>query len=219
MGYYYFDSRDTSKQDIRGFLASLLSQLCAKSDACYDILSGLYSKNNVGLQQPSNRSLMECLKKMVRLPLQPMIYIIVDAVDECPCSESTGFPNILRERVVDLLEELLELDLRNLRICCASHPGVDIRNILGRLASHHISLHKERGQKNDIVTSVLKDGKMRRSEDKQLVYLFIFITIINPFFFWRPLCLVSRRVMQDWVPTAQASKADRLYRAGEVASH
>jgi hypothetical protein len=52
MGYYYFDFRDSTKQDIRGLLASLLAQLCAQSDSCYDILSELYSKNNAGLQQP-----------------------------------------------------------------------------------------------------------------------------------------------------------------------
>ena len=185
MGYYYFDFRDTSKQDMRGLLASLLSQLCAKSDSCYDILSELYSKNNSGSQQPNNRSLTECLKKMLRLPLQPMIFIIVDAVDECPNSELTGFANTPRERVLGLLEELLELKLRNLRICVTSRPLVDIGDILGHLASHHISLHDECGQKNDIINSIT-DGKMRRwrSEDKQLVYLFIFIIIINPLFFF-----------------------------------
>jgi hypothetical protein len=187
MSYYYFDFRDTTKQDIRGLLASLVLQLCAKSDSCYDILSELYSKNNSGSQQPNNRSLTECLKKMLRLPLQPMIFIIVDAVDECPDSEWTGSANTPRERVLDLLEELLELKVRNLRICVTSRPEVDIRDILGRLASHHMYLRDERGQKNDIVSSVvLTDGMMRRwrSEDKQLVYLFIIIIIINPFFFF-----------------------------------
>ena len=172
MGYYYFDFRDATKQDIRGLLASLVAQLCAKSDSCYDILSELYSKNNSGSQQPNNRSLTECLKKMLRLPLQPMIFIIVDAIDECPNSEWTGFANTPRGRALDLLEELLELKLRNLRICVTSRPEVDIGDILGRLASHHISLHDERGQKNDIVSSVvLTDGMMRRwrLEDKQLV--------------------------------------------------
>jgi hypothetical protein len=86
---------------------------------------------------------------MLQLPLQPMIFIIVDAVDECP--NSTGYPNTARERVLDLLEELLELDLPNLRICVTSRPEVDIRDILGRLASHHISLHDEHEQKNDIL--------------------------------------------------------------------
>jgi hypothetical protein len=187
MGYYYFDFRDTTKQDIRGLLTSLLLQLCAKSDSCYDILSELYSKNNSGSQQPNNRSLTECLKKMLRLPLQPMIFIIVDAIDECPDSEWTGLANTPRERVLDLLEELLELKLSNLRICVTSRSEVDIGDILGRLASHHISLHDERGQKNDIISSVVLTGeKMRRwrSEDKQLVYLFIFVIIINPFFFF-----------------------------------
>ncbi|KAH9995629.1 hypothetical protein BJV74DRAFT_987076, partial [Russula compacta] len=31
MSYYYFDFKDIAKQDIRGFVASLLAQLCAKS--------------------------------------------------------------------------------------------------------------------------------------------------------------------------------------------
>jgi hypothetical protein len=103
-----------------------------------------------------------------------MVFIIVDAVDECP--NSTGFPNTPRERVLDLLEELLELNLPNLRICVTSRPEVDIRDILGRLASHYtVSLHDECGQKNDIleyISSIFQtDRKMRRwrPEDKQLV--------------------------------------------------
>jgi hypothetical protein len=173
MGYYYFDFRDTKKQDIRGFLASVLSQLCAKSDSCYDILSELYSKNNSGSQQPNNRSLTDCLKKMLRLPLQPMIFIIVDAVDECP--NSSGFPNVAREQVLDLLEELLKLNFPDLRICVTSRPEADIRDVLEPLASHHMSLHDENGQKNgiiDYINSIFEtDRKMRkwRSEEKQLV--------------------------------------------------
>ena len=173
VGYYFFDFRDTTKQDVRGLLASLLSQLCAKSDSCYDILSELYSKNNAGSQQPNNNSLTECLKKMIQLPQQPMIYIIVDALDECP--NSSGFPSTAREKVLDLLEDLLDLNLPNLRICVTSRPEADIRDVLEHLRSHHISLHDESGQKNDILdyinTVVQTDRKMRRwrSEDKQLV--------------------------------------------------
>jgi hypothetical protein len=173
MGYYYFDFRDTTKQDIRGLLASLLAQLCAESDYCHDILSELHSKNNVGSRQPDNRSLVDCLKKMLQLPRQPMIYIIMDALDECP--NSSGIPKTAREKVLDLLEELLDLNLPNLRICVTSRPEVDIRDVLDPLASHHMSLHDERGQKNDIrdyISSIVKtDRKMRRWRlaDKQLV--------------------------------------------------
>jgi hypothetical protein len=101
-----------------------------------------------------------------------MIYIIVDALDECP---NSGFPNMAREKVLDLLEDLLDLNLPNLRICVTSRPEADIRDVLELLTSHHISLHDESGQKNDILdyisTFVQTDRKMRRwrSEDKQLV--------------------------------------------------
>ena len=181
MGYYYFDFQDTTKQDVRGFLASLLLQLCAKSDSCYDILSELYSKNNVGSQQPNNRSLTECLKKMLRLPLQSMIYLIVDAVDECP--NSTGLPNTPRKRVLDLMNELLELNLPNLRICVTSRPVVDTRDILGRRASHHITLDNEHGRENDILEYLklyFPNGKMRRLEEKQVIFIYF---LINLFFF------------------------------------
>jgi hypothetical protein len=173
MCYHYFDFKDVAKQDIRGLLASLLAQLCAKSDSCNDILSKLYSQNDAGSQQPDNHSLTECLKEMLQLPQQPTIYIIVDALDECP--NTSGFPRTARERVLDLLEDLVDLKVSNLRICVTSRPEIDIHDVLDPLASYHMSLHDEIGQNQDIVDYirevVLKDRKMRkwRPEDRQLV--------------------------------------------------
>jgi hypothetical protein len=172
MGYYYFDFKDIAKQGIRGLLTSILAQLCAKSDPCYQILSNLYSENNAGSQQPENHALTDCLKEILGLPQQPMTYIILDALDECP--NTSGFPTA-REEVLDFLEELVGLDLPNLRICVTSRPEIDIQTILEPLTSLQISLHDEGGQKQDILdyirTIVHSDRKMRRwrAEDKQLV--------------------------------------------------
>ena len=172
MGYFYCDFRDTAKQDVRGLLSSLLAQFCAKSDACYDILSDLYSANDVGSQQPDDDELAECLKTMLKLPGQPTMYIIVDAIDECP--NASGFPTA-REKVLELLEDLVTLNLPNLRICVTSRPEFDIKAVLEPLASLQVSLHDECGQKNDIrdyVSNVVhSDRRMRRwrAEDKQLV--------------------------------------------------
>ncbi len=138
MGYYYFDFKDIAKQGIRGLLTSLLSQFCAKSDPCYQILSNLYLENNAGSQQPDNESLTECLKEILRLPHAPMRYIIVDAIDECP--NTSGFPTA-REEVLDFLERLVSLNLPNLRICVTSRPEIDIRTVLEPLTSLHVSLH------------------------------------------------------------------------------
>jgi hypothetical protein len=172
IGYYYFDFKDTAKQDIRGLLASLISQFCAKSDPCHQILSNLYSENHAGSQQPNNDALKKCLNAMLRLSKQPTMYIIVDAIDECP--NTSGIPTA-REEVLEFLEELIDLGLPNLRICVTSRPEIDIQSILEPVASAHVSLHDEIGQKQDILyhinAFVHSDRRMRkwRMEDKELV--------------------------------------------------
>ncbi len=170
--YYYFDFRNTAKQDVRGFLSSLLVQLCAKSDSCYEVLFCLYSTHDRGSRSPENKALVKCLKDMLGLPEQPAIYLIIDALDECPNTSEVVSP---RDRVLELIEDLVESHLPNLRICMTSRPEADILEALEPLASHTVSLHDEDGQKQDIidyVTSVVySDRKMRKwsAEDKKLV--------------------------------------------------
>src|SRR5580698_7000094 len=84
MAYYYFDFRDVKKQDCDGLLSSLILQLSAESDSCYNILSQLYLDHSRGTRKPSTSALKKCLKDMLNLPGQGPIYIIVDALDECP---------------------------------------------------------------------------------------------------------------------------------------
>src|SRR5882672_6500025 len=102
MAYYYFDFRDDKKQDCSGLLSSLLSQLSAERDSCYNILSKLYSDNAGGTQRPTSVALTQCMKDMLSLPGQDHIYVIVDALDECP--NTSGTPSA-REEVLDLIEE------------------------------------------------------------------------------------------------------------------
>ena len=172
VAYYYFDFRDSAKQDVRGLLSSLVIQLCAKSDLCYDILSDLYSKHDVGLRLPGDDTLIQCLKDMLKLPGLPSIYLIIDALGECP--DTSGVPSP-RKLVLDLVEDLVESHLPNVRICILSRPEVDIQEVLGPLASYLVSLHSEDGQIQDIADyiscTVQSDRKMRkwRAEDKQLV--------------------------------------------------
>ena len=172
MAYYYFDFRDTAKQDVRGLLSSLVVQLCAQSDPCYNILSDLYSKHKVGLRLPDDDSLTKCLQEMLGLPGQPPIYIIIDALDEC--SDTSGPPSP-RELVLNLIGDLVELLFPNLHICVTSRPEVDIQEVLGPLMSHSVSLHDEVGQQQDImeyiVSVVQSDRKTRkwRSGDRKLV--------------------------------------------------
>jgi hypothetical protein len=172
MAYYYFDFRDVKKQDCYGLLSSLVSQLSAESDSCYNLLSKLYSDNSRGMQKPDVVALKGCLADMLRLPGQGPIYIIVDALDECP--NFPGTPSA-RDNVLKFVKEIVGLKLQNVKLCVASRPEMDIRLVLEPLTALKVSLHDEIGQKKDIVkyinSIVRSDSSMRRwkEEDKQLV--------------------------------------------------
>jgi len=172
MAYYYFDFRDVKKRECYGLLSSLISQLSVESDSCYDILSQLYSEHSRGTRKPSISALKKCMTEMLHLPGQGPIYIIIDGVDECP--NFPGKPSD-REKVLKLIEELINLKLPNVHVCVASRPEMDIRVVLEQLTTLKISLHDEIGQKEDIIkyirSVVRSDWNMRtwKEEDKQLV--------------------------------------------------
>ena len=174
MAYFYFDFRDLDKQNLRNLLPSLLVQLSARSIPRCDILHRLYLEHENGTQKPGEAALMQCLKDMLTIPDQPPIYIILDALDECP--NSYGIPSP-RERVLTLVKKLMDLRLPHLHICATSRPEFDIRATLGRLALHSVSLHDESGQKEDIidyVKSVVYSEfetmmKRWREDDKKIV--------------------------------------------------
>ena len=174
MAYFYFDFRDLDKQNRRNLLPSLLVQLSAQSSPRCDIFHRLYLEHDKGTQKPSEAALAQCLKDMLNIPNQPPIYIILDAVDECP--NSYGIPSP-REQVLTLIKELMDLHLPHLHICATSRPEFDIRATLGPLALYSVSLHEESGQKKDIIdyidSVVFSESetmmKRWREDDKKVV--------------------------------------------------
>jgi NACHT domain len=172
LAYYYFDFRDVEKQNRKGLLSSFLSQLCAESDSYCDTLSRFRSSRAGRVRKPTYAALSKCLRDMLTLPGQGPIYIIVDALDECP--NTTRTPSA-REEVLELVNDLISWRLPNVRLCLTSRPEIDIRTVLESLNPLHLSLHDEIGQKKDIVdyirAVVHSDRNMRkwREEDQQLV--------------------------------------------------
>jgi len=172
MAYFYCDFRDPKKQEVTGLLASLVSQLSARSGPCYDILSALYSEYDGGSRRPDDDALLRCLEKMIKTEGLPTVYIIIDGLDECPSDSGVKSH---REWVLELVNKLVDLHLPNVRICATSRPEADIQTTLASLASHTVSLHDEAGQKKDIADYVRfvmnSDMRMRRwrENDKELV--------------------------------------------------
>ena len=174
MAYFYFDFKDLRKQTCHDLLLSLVSQLSTRSTHCCGILNRVYEAHENGARQPSDDTLKECLKQMLRLSEQHPIFIILDALDECP--DSSGFPPP-RSEVLQLVKDLVDLRLRRLSICATSRPEVDIRAVLQPLAFRSVSLPDESGQKADIAEYIRSavysspSTAMRRwrADDKNLV--------------------------------------------------
>ena len=172
LAFFYFDFREDQKKERRGLLSSLLFQLCEQSDAYSAILYGFYEAHGRGSQHASDGELFGCLKDMLNLHGQATVHIIIDALDECPLTTGLSCP---REKVLELVEELVNLQIPNLRICATSRPEADIVPILEPLAFRSIFLHGESGQAKDIAEYIryfiLTKREMRKwkATDKQLV--------------------------------------------------
>ena len=172
LAFFYFDFREDGKTGLRGLLSSLLAQLGHQSDPYCEMLSDFYSEHAEGLRRPSNTELVECLKDLLSFPGLAPVYLIVDALDECPNSSATPSP---RGEVLSLIEELIELQFPNLHICVTSRPESDIKVVLDPLISRYISLHDQGGHKRDIedyIRSFINTHPTTRKwklEDKQLV--------------------------------------------------
>ena len=174
MAYYYFDFKDASKRDLRRALTSVLFQLGDDDDRCWNILYQLFKLCRDGSEQASDAALVKCLEDMLDLPGRLPIFIIIDALDECP--SNTGTPSA-REEVLDFVENVVGSNHSNLFLCITSRPEQDIQTVLNPLtsATYRVSLHEEVGQWGDINSYVWsfvhKDRSMRRwrEEDRELV--------------------------------------------------
>ena len=172
LAFFYFDFREDQKKELRGLLSSLLIQLYHQSDSYYDVLSDFYMEHDKGLRYPSDDALARCLKDLLKLPGLPPVYIIVDALDECP--NTFAFPSP-RAKVLNLLKDFIKSQISNLRICVTSRPETDIKDALNDLIFRSVSLHELSEQKKDIEeyieSAINTHPKNRRwkAEHKKLV--------------------------------------------------
>ena len=172
LAFFYHDFREDQKRDLRGLLSSVLFQFCDQSDSYYDILSKFYSTHRSGVENPSDDALVRCLEDILKLPGQAPIFLIVDALDECP--DISPIPSH-REKALKLVERLIQSNIPNLHICVTSRPEIDIKVVLQPLTFRSISLQDEMGQMEDIeryIKSAVEKDKKNRSwtaQDKQMV--------------------------------------------------
>jgi hypothetical protein len=147
LAFFYCDSREDRKKELRGLLTSFLVQLYHQSDSYFDVLSKFYSKYDKGSRPPSDDALAECLMDLLRVPGQAPVHLIVDGLDGC--QNQFAFPSP-RAKLLSLIKKLVNKQIPNLRMCVTSRPEFDIKNVLDPLIFRSVSLHDEGGQKGDI---------------------------------------------------------------------
>jgi hypothetical protein len=147
LAFFYFDFRDGRKTELRGLLSSFLVQLYHQSDSYFEILSNFYSEHDKGSRPPSDGELAGCLKGLLSLPRLAPVFLIVDALDECPKPSVVRSP---RSEVLSLIKDLVETQNPNLRMFVTSRPELDIKDVINPFNFRSISLHDEGGQKRDI---------------------------------------------------------------------
>ena len=172
LAIFYFHFGDSTKQDARHLLSSVLFQLCSQSDELSRVLSSFYSSHGDGSREPSIDTLLECLKSILALQGQAPLYIVVDALDECP--NSSGL-RTQRQEVLEIMKDLIDLKHPHLHFCVTSRPEIDIRRAFDPLNPYNVALHNQDGQIKDLakyVKSVVgSDAKMQDwpSKVKELV--------------------------------------------------
>ena len=172
LAFFYFDFGEDQKKTLHGLLSSLLVQLCRQTDSYCDMLIKFYSEHDKGSRHPSDDALVKCLQDLIKLPGQAPVYLIVDALDECPDAYANPTP---RAEVLNLFKELINSQFPNLHICVTSRPETDIKNVLDPLVFRSVSLHDQSEQRRDIeeyIKSAIDThpkNKKWKAEHKQLV--------------------------------------------------
>jgi hypothetical protein len=169
LAYYYCDFRDDKKKDLRGLASSLLVQLCHQSDSYSDMVSKFYAEHAKGSRCPSDAVLVLCLEGLLKHPGQAPVYLILDALDECP---TTSDVPSAQEKVLTLVRQLSTSTYPNLRICVTSRLEPNLSAVLEPLSFRSISLHDESGQREDIasyIKSVVHTDPKIQASDKKLV--------------------------------------------------
>ncbi|KAI9726230.1 MAG: hypothetical protein M1834_009085 [Cirrosporium novae-zelandiae] len=120
--YFYFDFSDSEKQNAVNFVSSLVSQLCSQAFEMPELLEQLYERCN-GSRRPDIVDLKEVLNEFATLTSLDDIYIVVDALDECPKGES-------REELLELIEDLNAWSPSKIHLLVTSRPELDIKSKL-----------------------------------------------------------------------------------------
>lgn len=160
LAYFYCDFRDPARRSVQNAIFSLMIQLASQSNDRRAVLQELYLNRGNDAQKPGLDALLKCLTDMLSRP-QGTTYIIVDAIDECLSTNPQG-----PRDSVQLIQALVRMGCKDLRIFATNLHEDDIHNALQPLASQTVSLHENQEHLQGIIEyiqwRIQDNSRMRR---------------------------------------------------------
>ncbi|KAM3479755.1 hypothetical protein MY8738_005313 [Beauveria namnaoensis] len=122
LAYFYFEFNDTNKQSPRNCLSSVISQLCSQSKVFPAQLKDLYERCGSLHGPPSVGDLISTLSAFAALEKVEHIYIIMDALDECP---RTGHED-QRAELLEAVKAIQHISPSKIHFLVTSRQELDI---------------------------------------------------------------------------------------------
>jgi hypothetical protein len=132
--FFYFVFGEPGSHALSAFLASLLIQLADQSPSCRSLLKAFCIDSRKSPITPSDTELFGCLESM--LHALPKIYIVIDALDECPEAIRLAPAGLLF-----ILKKLVDLRIDNIRLFMTSRPVFDIRAQMMSIPRHELNIN------------------------------------------------------------------------------
>ncbi|KAL7801237.1 hypothetical protein V8C44DRAFT_353803 [Trichoderma aethiopicum] len=124
LAFFFFSFSDLKKQKVSRMLSSLVKQLCSRRPDTPQPIKNLSEYKEKG-QRPNTETLESILMAVARG--FSSVYIVIDALDECPSLEGE------RKRLLRSLRQIMAVAPANLHIFCTSRKEADIDAVMSHL--------------------------------------------------------------------------------------
>ncbi|KAL7789091.1 ankyrin repeat-containing domain protein [Trichoderma ceciliae] len=131
LAYFYFEFNDPNKQSAQNCLTSVVAQLCASTKEIPTQLEDIYERCGHGRSPPSVQDLVWVIEAYATLESIGHIYVILDALDECP----TASPEDYRAEMLGAIRAIQRIYRSNIHLLVTSRQEIDIQKCIKPLVS------------------------------------------------------------------------------------
>lgn len=132
--YWYFTFANQQKQSARACLHSIIAQLYRRCKETPDVLLSKFDASKDGQHQLSHTALLEILHAIIKE--FSSVFIIIDALDECPKTKVKDGRKMLLETV----HKVLSWKCPSLHLLCTSRNEIDISIAFDRYLPEEVTL-------------------------------------------------------------------------------